>query len=580
MNSQSGNLTVILEGRGQLVLRPNDHVATGGEGSVYRASNTIVKVYTDPQKMRRDGMPEKLRLLATLTHPYIVAPKGLVCTLKGDPIGYYMDFAPGEPLPRLFTNDFRQRAGFGEVATSTLVNAMRDVTIFAHDHDAVPVDANELNWLAVLNVANGPEPRAIDVDAWAIGRWPATVIMPSVRDWHSTRFGKAESWFTWGCVTFPLYTGIHPYKGTLPGFDRNDLEGRMKANASVFSPDVRLNRAVRDFSCIPGALLDWYIATFQQGERTAPPSPYASHKVAAAARVLRVVTTATSGNLTYKKLFFRAGDAVIRVFPCGVALLESATLVDLNTGRTIGSPHLRHSRECEVIRVQGGWLRAENDKGLIKFFYIDATSLQEDLLSFSLECYRIVRYENRLFVTTIQGLTEVLFRMLGKPLISHGQTWGAMLNATHWFDGVGVQDALGASYLIVPFDNDSCAHIRVRELDGIQPITAKTGTRFVTVTGLDNGGVYHKFEFTFDKTCQSYTPWQQNIDSPDINAALLPRGVCVTITEDGTLSVFVPSNGKLNRVQDKQIATDMQLAHWEDRVVYIQNGEVWSLSLG
>ena len=125
-----------MEGRGQLVLRQNDHVATGGEGSVYRASNTIVKVYTDPKKMRRDGIPEKLKLLATLAHPHIVAPKGLVSTPNGDPIGYYMDFAPGEPLPRLFTNDFRQRAGFGDAATSTLVNAMRDVTLFAHDHDA------------------------------------------------------------------------------------------------------------------------------------------------------------------------------------------------------------------------------------------------------------------------------------------------------------------------------------------------------------------------------------------------------------------------------------------------------------
>ena len=574
--AQSGNLTVVLEGRGQITLRPNDHLATGGEGSVYRASNTIVKVYTDPKKMRRDGMPEKLKLLATLTHPHIVAPKGLASTPKGDPIGYYMDFAPGEPLPRLFTNDFRQRAGFGETETSKLVAAMRDVTLFAHDHDAVPVDANELNWLAVLNAGNGPEPRAIDVDAWAIGRWPATVIMPSVRDWHSSAFGKKESWFTWGCVTFPLYTGIHPYKGTLSGFDRNDLEGRMKANASVFAPGVRLNRAVRDFSCIPGDLLDWYIATFQQGERIAPPSPYDSHKTAAPARVMRVVTTAASGSLTYKKLFARTGDAAIRVFPCGVALLDSCTLVDLNTGRAIGTAH---SRECELIRVSGGWLRAESDKGAFQFFYTDATNLQEELLAFPLECHRIVRYENRLFVTTSQGLTEVLFHTLGKPFIAHGQTWGAMLNATRWFDGIGIQDALGASYLIVPFDGDSCAHVRVRELDSIQPIAAKAGTRFVTVTGLDRSGIYHKFEFTLDKAYQSYTSWQRPADYPDLNVALLPRGICVTITDDGTLSVFVPSNGQLKRVQDKQIATDMQLAHWDDRVVYIQNGEVWSLSL-
>ncbi|MFZ8499081.1 hypothetical protein ACO1NC_13805, partial [Staphylococcus aureus] len=84
----------------------------------------------------------------------------------------------------------------------------------------------------------------------------------------------------------------------------------MKDGVSVFAPGVRLNRAVRDFSCIPGALLGWYEATFQRGERTQPPSPYdKAISAAPAARVARRITTA-SGSLAYDKLRSVAGDPV------------------------------------------------------------------------------------------------------------------------------------------------------------------------------------------------------------------------------------------------------------------------------
>ena len=56
-----GNIKVTLEGRGQLTLRDADYVASGGEGSIYRANDTVVKLYSDKDKMTRDGMGEKLR---------------------------------------------------------------------------------------------------------------------------------------------------------------------------------------------------------------------------------------------------------------------------------------------------------------------------------------------------------------------------------------------------------------------------------------------------------------------------------------------------------------------------------------
>lgn len=573
---KGGNIEIVLVGRGQMTLRPSDHVATGGEGSVYRASNTVVKIYSDPDKMQRDEMPEKISLLSKIDNKFIVSPEGLVTNISGKPIGYYMRYVKGEPLPRVFTSDFRKRESFTEENASALVDGMREAVSFAHNKGAVLVDANEMNWMAVLNGHNGPEPRAIDVDSWSIGRWPATVIMPSIRDWHSSKFNQATDWFAWGVVTFQVYTGIHPYKGKLDGYKPNELEKRMKDNASVFTQGVRLNRAVRDFSAIPGCLLDWYVATFKNGERGMPPSPFdVGIATAQVARVLHAVTTA-SGMLVFEKLFEKTNDQVVRVFPCGVVLMESNKLMDMSSKRQIG---VASSRECEVIKVQNGWLVADVKDLKIIFTHVNESSLEESLLDLNVNGYRLIRYENRLFIVTDRGLTEITLKVLGRSILSVGQTWGVMINSTRWFDGVGIQDTMGATYVIAPFGDNSCAQIRVPELDGLKFVMAKAGNRFVTVIGLDSNGVYQKIELTMDREYRSYKVWQGETDSPDLNIAILPRGVCVTIVNDAELDIFVPTSGTLNKVQDRYISADMMLANWDNRVVYIHNGSVWSVRI-
>lgn len=577
MAPRTGTFTVELEGRGPLTLRQSDYVATGGEGSVYRANNTIIKLYTDLAKMQRDGMHEKLQLLSKIRHAYIVAPQGLV--LDGTkPIGYHMPFVEGEPHARVFTTSFRQREKFGDNEANKLVDRQREAVRVAHSFKAVLVDANELNWLTFLKSNNGPEPRAIDVDSWAIGRWPATVIMPSIRDWHAKAFNEASDWFAWGIVTFQIYTGIHPYKGRLDGYKPSDIEARMKANASVFTPGVGLNNAVRDFSCIPTPLREWYEATFQKGERTVPPSPFdkgVAH-VATAARVHRTVTSAT-GSLVFDRLFADARDPVIRVFPCGVALLDSGLLYDLGSKRQIGK---LEDSDGEVIAVTNGWVTARMNNGQPTFTFIDDRTLVETKLQSALHGLRIVRYENRLFIVTEQELVEMVLMQAGRPLIAVKQRTGILQpKATRWFDGVGIQEAFGAVFLVTPFGDASCMSVRTRELDGLVPVSAKAGNRFVAVVAVDKQGQYHKFEFSFSRDYSSYTLWRGTTDDPDLNVAILPKGVCATVVRDGELFIFIPTNGATKPVSDKQVTTTMSLSNWADTVVYIEQGAVWSVRI-
>ncbi|NTW13440.1 MAG: hypothetical protein HGA31_00220 [Candidatus Moranbacteria bacterium] len=577
MKQGQDTLTVVLSGRGKTSLPPSSYVATGGEGAIYRIGDTIVKIYSDRKKMTGDRMEEKIRLLSGIRHPYIVAPRGLVTDTKGALIGYYMDAIDGNGFSEVCAPAFWHRSGFTRDDACTLTDRMRDAVRAAHGyHDAVMVDPNETNWIAILGGQKGPEPRVIDVDSWAIGNWPAKAIMLSIKDWHSRGFDHQTDWFAWGVVSFQLFTGTHPYKGTLDGFKKGDLEGRMKQNASVFTPGVRLNQSVRDFGTIPGRLLDWYVETFQHGERTVPPSPFDTGVATAKRALVKRILAAKNAQVVYDRLFSEPGETAIRIFPCGVILLRSGRLIDLSTKKTVDSGI---SDVAEVIATADGWLIGNPKGNGTGFRFIHGkTSLKEDLAS-PVPASGLLRFENRLFLKTERGLTEIRLLRLGKTLLTAGNTWGTMPSSTRWFDGVGIQDAFGATYAIAPFGESGCAHVRIRELDGQKTLTAKAGERFLAVVVLDADGKYRKHEFAFDKTYGNYRVWTGEVDTADLNIAILPRGVCATIVEDGELNILVPGSGDTRKISDRDIGTDMFLEHWNEKTVYMRNGDVWQVRL-
>lgn len=566
-----------LEGRGTVTLRPVDHVATGGEGSVYKVSNnTLIKLYTDNKKMLRDNMADKLKLLSLIKHPYIIAPQGLV-SQGNKPVGYYMKYVKGEPLARVFTSGFRQRENFGNNEAKILIDGLRTVIQTAHSQKATLVDANEFNWLLSMTQKK-VEPRIIDVDSWAISRWQASVIMPSIRDWHTPGFNQQSDWFAFAIVSFQVFVGIHPYKGMLNGYKPNDLEQRMKDNKSVFTKGVRLNSAVRDFNSIPPGLLDWYQLVFEKGERSIPPSALVvTNRTPQPAITKRIIISGGNTMLILDKLYDGQNNTPLQIYPGGIVRFSSGKLINLSNGREL--PSCTHS-QCEVISTDEGFLVVEANPGEKINCSLVRPSGSVYQLDTSLVASKLFRYQNRLFVINEQGLVEITIQEVGKPLLVIVNTWQVLVNSTLWFDGLGIQDSLGAAYIVTPFGEKAFAYARTVELDKKKIVDGKAGSRYVVVVALNQKtGVYEKYEFVFNSDYTSYSVKITEVVTPDLNIALLQKGVVANLPEDGNLIISVPFNGQEKLVTDPRLQTSWLLDNWGDRVVYTDKQTIWSMRL-
>ncbi len=586
MNQPSAIITqqtmIELEGRGKLKLDPKAYVVSGGEGAIYKpSSDTIIKLYHDRNKMRSDGMPQKLTLLSKISSPHIINPKGLVFENQ-QPIGYYMNFEEGEALAKMITNSWRQRENFGDKEAIELVDEMREAVKTAHSYNAILVDANELNWIVKRRKPKSVEPKLLDVDSWKIASWDASVIMSSIRDWHTQGFNEKSDWFSLAVVTFQVLTGIHPYKGSLDGFKMNDIESRMKANKSVFTPNVRLNSAVRDFKCIPSPLYDWYEAVFQNGDRSLPPSSKdKSNKTPKPAIVKRVMATKNGSLIITEVLLDNKYGNPAQIFPCGIVLTDSGKLVNLENGKEF-TKVVENALECEIIFTPNGYLVAEIGKNKQTSYTLVDKNGMPTIMDSKVDADHLFRFQNRLFITNGVGITEITAKVFGKAILATLTTWPVLINSTKWFRGVGIQDALGAIFLIAPYGEKACEYVRVPELDKKKIIDAIAGARYIAAVVMDNKtGSYQKYELAFDNNYKSYTLRISDVLTPDLNMSLLPKGVTARIPDDGTLVIAVPHSTTANEtvVNDPHIESSFLLANWENKVVYIDNQKVWSLSL-
>lgn len=441
--------TVYPAGSAGVLLSANDHLATGGEGSVYVKGDLVYKVYLEPAKALKAGMDRKLAALTTLRHPGIAAPHTALLNKNGEFIGLVLPLVRGEALCRAFTTGWRDQNQFGLSETARVVDAMRDITEFAHQRQALMVDANEMNWLV-----QGTQPTAIDVDSWALPGFGATAIMPSIRDYSQAGFSEGSDWFAWAVVTFNLWTGIHPFKGTHPDFARGALEARMRAQASVFDGKVRLPGATRPVADIPARLRDWYAHTFSTSERTAPPLALGSAVAPQTAPKVKILQS-LSGSLRMDRL----GNASGRVLAAFNGFTVAKAAGGLRLGDAVARSDLPQASSedlAALLKGQAAVLRTPFGRVLVVLDLasgrVTAQVLETGMRAeMATQGDKLWQSGNRLFVQVpgaASGLVEFDAAKLGERVVlAVRRQWPVAVRSTQFFRGVLVQDCLGTPFI-------------------------------------------------------------------------------------------------------------------------------------
>jgi hypothetical protein len=548
---RSGDVSrYFVQGKGELRLGRSDFKAQGGEGAVYVKGSMAYKIYANPT---RAISLAKIDELSVLDQPNIIRPLDLILDGKNTPVGYSMrSVEKAHALCQLFPKAFRQRNNLTPELMLRLVRRLQAGVSHVHDKGILIVDLNELNFLVSADFS---EVFFVDVDSYQTPSFPATVLMESVRDRHTMTFNQGSDWFSFAVVSFQMFTGIHPFKGTYAPLQHlpdkaKKLDARMLANISVLHPNVSVPSSCLPFSVIPQVYLDWYRAVFEQGKRAPPPDN---------AHALGIVTTVrgnesvASGSFVINRI--HTFDSEIIWHDGVITVTQSSVYFD---GKNYPKPPF--DVKLVVSPRQRHLIAAFHDGTRLRFrdLTVDkdvASEVEgEDAMLSGGKLY--VKQHESIFAVDLIELPQSL--LLGLRLVAN-----VMIRSTRMFEGVAIQNLLGANYVSIPTADGVCHQVRIPELDDYQIVDARRD-RNVLIVVVTTEGRYDKLIFRFSDDFSGYDCRRlDDIVSTGIEFTVLDSGIVLHLAEDGGLEVFpnVRDSAKIRVIRDQALDEDLRLFH-------------------
>jgi hypothetical protein len=509
-------MDIYLEGKKKITLTRADFKAQGGEGSVYVKGKTAFKVYADPAKMISPG---KIAELTALTQPEIIRPQQILTDAAQTPIGYTMDCVPkGIPLCQTFAKAFRDRERLTPDRMLRLVRALQAGVAHVHAQGLLIVDLNETNFLADDRFEHV---YFIDVDSYQTPSYPATALMDTVRDRHASTFSPETDWFAFAIVSFQMFIGIHPYKGKHPTL--KTLDERMQANVSACRPEIALPAACLPFDVIPDIYRQWYRAVLDQGVRCPPPD-----RLDAAVLILPPIIKRHAGSQCYDVEELQEFDAEVLRFAHGLVVTSDGVIVG-------GRPLLTSQVQIGIVPQTGHAVAAWIDRGCLRFYDLH----QGGPLIADIAADEVMATEGRLYAKNGPSLLEIEFSALPARTLVHAKLMANVLEqATQVFEGVALQNMLGAWYATLLPARGQAYQVRLPEIDGCHVIDAKFQNR-VLILAVAQGGQYDTLILRFDKHFQTYDVRRRaDVPTPEINFVVLDSGVCLHLNANDELEVF------------------------------------------
>jgi len=555
----------------RIKLDQSNFVAKGGEGKIFQLGGVCYKVYEDPKRM----IPEaKIKELQVFNTPNIVAPRNLIYDDKNKIIGFTMDWLGDRmvALCKLFTNTFRDNNGVSNDHIIELVENIKKNISLIHSCKCLIVDGNELNYLSANDWIT---PYFIDINAWQTPSFPATAIMPSIKDWSAKTFSELSDWFSFAIVSFQLFVGVHPFKGRIDGFKKGDFESRVKKNISVLNPKVRVPASTRDFSLIPSHYMDWYFKLFESGDRTIPPMTPGTASIVP----VQVILVQSTNNFTIEELRKFKEKILYHSTLYGVQIIKTKKYMHID------SHEYRVSPDVELLTVIPDmiplFVKIEDDKVQFKPLTKDY-----EVRELSLKCNDKMIIDNCLFLKSEGKFVQISFKVFGQKIIpAVSNVWTIEPSSSQVFSGVVYQSVMGRAYLAIPITNqtEKSALIKeaIPELDDYRIIDAKYMSHVCIIIG-HKDGIYSRFALIFDSKHDKYKIHMvEDIDYEPINMTVLDNGICVTITSDRAIEIFSNNYNKddVKRIEDPDIDSTMKLCKDGTKLRFFKGNKLFNIKM-
>ena len=558
----------IYENNRKTTLSPRDFKASGGQGAVYVKGNTAYKLYGRvdgngfvfaPQTMIAPG---KISELSVLSLPDIIKPETVLHDKSGVPVGYTMRAVTGAmPLCQTFPQAFKNRNHLTPNVMLDLVQKLRIGVAHVHAQNVLIVDLNEMNFLVDSAFDHV---YFIDVDSYQTVHFPASALMESVRDRHSSGFNTGTDWFSFGIVSFQMLVGIHPYKGKHPQLP--SLDERMKQNVSVFNSAVRVPAVCAPFSDIPQAWRDWYEAVFEKGVRVAPPDGLFPVVVVSP----QVTKQAGSDHFTVTQIAAFDGP-----------VLDVVGKITLTTKSVyVGTHRICDAPPGSVLGVTD----AQNVPvlGRLESGQIVLTDVQRGVeIPLGVSAAELQASQGRIYAKQESRLLQVEWIEMPTKVMASGRVVGTLLpHAAQLFDGVVVQNLLGALFVgLLP--SSGFYEVRTPELDGFRVVQAKFVGGVLVAVGEKNGK-YDRFVFRFAPDYKTYDVRVTcDVAYADVNFAVLDTGVAVLLNENEEIELFAktPGSAKINAFSDRAVSSAARLFCRGAQTLIAQNGRLSEIKM-
>lgn len=507
-----------------LTLNKNSYLASGGQADIYVNGGMAYKIYHKNADVISAG---KIKELSVLAYDNIIKPEDILLDINNNYIGYNMKYIQDTyTLCQLFPRAFRDRNSLSNQLVLDLIRRLQDTVAHCHKHNILIVDLNEMNFLVAKDFH---EIFAIDCDSYKTPHYPATAIMDSIRD-HQVKhnnFTESSDWFSFGILSFMLFSGIHPFKGTHNTY--KTMDERMGHNISVLNKDVKVPKVCLDFNTvIPEVYRNWFRAIFDGGKRLAPPTDL--QITAIVNTIIQKISGSDNFNITELEDYVSTTVDVLWG-PVKSVLTSDGLYINkvLNKNIPTKANFITLPKSNAVV---AGWVENRSLK------LVNATQRTE--LKYDLEVQDVFAYDNRLYIKAQTSILELQFNEIGTNIIPTSKVVAQVLeHSSLIFDGCVIQSLLGATYVSIFPKSGEHYQFHTSELDKLKIVDAKFDRNVLMILCNDKGK-YNKYIFRFDilMTGDYDLRILKDVQYQDLNFTVLDTSACVHILGDGELEIF------------------------------------------